>query len=66
VAAVVKRGFLEMRGLAITYRAAPGQATERLVEPQYLYFNAPVWYLLAWDALRDDLRTFRIDRIARA
>jgi predicted DNA-binding transcriptional regulator YafY len=25
----------------------------------------PVWYALAWDRLRDDVRFFRIDRIHR-
>jgi predicted DNA-binding transcriptional regulator YafY len=28
--------------------------------------SVPAWYLLAWDRLRDDIRTFRIDRIHRA
>jgi predicted DNA-binding transcriptional regulator YafY len=36
---------------------------EREVELQYLYYNVPVWYALAWDRLRDDVRSFRIDRI---
>ncbi len=26
----------------------------------------PVWYILAWDHLREDVRTFRCDRIERA
>ena len=30
---------------------------------QYLYNNVPVWYALAWDHLRADVRFFRIDRI---
>ena len=30
---------------------------------QYLYYNVPVWYVLAWDRLRDDVRFFRVDRI---
>ena len=25
----------------------------------------PIWYVLAWDRLRDDVRFFRIDRIKR-
>jgi predicted DNA-binding transcriptional regulator YafY len=33
------------------------------VEPQFLYFCMPVWYLLAWDRLRNAVRCFRIDRI---
>jgi predicted DNA-binding transcriptional regulator YafY len=38
-------------------------ATSRDVEPQFLYLNLPVWYLLAWDRLRKAIRCFRIDRI---
>lgn len=26
-------------------------------------YNIPVWYVLAWDHLRDDVRSFRVDRI---
>jgi predicted DNA-binding transcriptional regulator YafY len=37
--------------------------TSRDIEPQFLYLNVPVWYLLAWDRLRSAIRCFRIDRI---
>ena len=40
--------------------------TTRQIEPQFLFFSVPAWYLLSWDRLRDDIRTFRIDRIHRA
>jgi predicted DNA-binding transcriptional regulator YafY len=33
------------------------------LEPQFLYLNVPVWYLLAWDRLRGAVRFFRIDRV---
>lgn len=26
----------------------------------------PLWYILAWDHLRDDVRCFRLDRIQKA
>ncbi len=66
VTAVVKHAFLEMRRLRIDYRDEAGRPSAREVEPQFLYYNAPVWYLLAWDRLRADVRTFRIDRIEGA
>ncbi len=44
------------------YRDADGTASERLVWPLALHFWGQVWTLAAWCELRDDFRTFRIDR----
>jgi predicted DNA-binding transcriptional regulator YafY len=57
--------FLYQRPAGIRYRDQTGTITEREIETQYLYYNMPVWYALAWDRLRDDVRFFRIDRIHR-
>lgn len=57
--------FLYQRVAAIRYTDQAGEITEREIETQYLYYNVPVWYALAWDRLRDDVRFFRIDRIQR-
>ncbi|MEV4416083.1 HTH domain-containing protein [Catellatospora sp. NPDC049609] len=57
--------FLYQRVAAIRYEDQTGTVTEREIETQYLYYNVPVWYALAWDRLRDDIRFFRIDRINR-
>lgn len=68
-ARVVERlhqGFLMMRKLHIHYRDASGEETERTIEPQYLLLSYPVWYAIAWDDLRSEVRTFRCDRIERA
>ncbi|WP_238011193.1 WYL domain-containing protein [Dactylosporangium sp. AC04546] len=58
--------FLHQRLLRITYEDQYGAATERDIEAQYLYYNLPVWYALAWDRLREDVRFFRVDRIRAA
>jgi predicted DNA-binding transcriptional regulator YafY len=50
---------LKMR---FAYRDADGTASERLVWPLALHFWGQVWTLAAWCELRDDFRTFRIDR----
>lgn len=55
--------FANRQVALISYEDQHGQVTEREVELQYLYYNVPVWYALAWDRLRDDVRSFRIDRI---
>jgi predicted DNA-binding transcriptional regulator YafY len=47
----------------IRYRAAGGSVTERLTDPYGIAFQSGAWYLVAWDHLRDEVRTFRLDRI---
>jgi predicted DNA-binding transcriptional regulator YafY len=39
------------------------QRTERTVRPLSLAYFGPVWILAAWCELREDFRTFRLDRI---
>jgi predicted DNA-binding transcriptional regulator YafY len=58
--------FFNMRCLAIDYVDRTGARTAREVEPQFLYLNIPVWYLLTWDRSRAAVRFFRIDRIKSA
>jgi predicted DNA-binding transcriptional regulator YafY len=60
------RAFLEQRLMRFSYRDATGTDSERLVEPQLLLLNFPVWYVVAWDRPRDGVRTFRCDRIGGA
>ena len=52
--------------LAFSYADGRGRNTERSVEPQGLAHTGHRWYLVAWDRLRDDWRTFRIDRMVGA
>lgn len=56
--------FLQRRHLQFRYRDAQGAETNRVVEPQAMLILPPVWYLVAWDPLRDDFRHFRMDRIS--
>ena len=59
----VAEAFFNMRCIAIEYADQNGAITTRDVEPQFLYLNVPVWYLLVWDRLRSAIRFFRVDRI---
>jgi predicted DNA-binding transcriptional regulator YafY len=52
--------------LAIAYSGEDGAASERTIRPLGLYFWGRIWTLAAWCELRDDFRTFRVDRIGRA
>jgi predicted DNA-binding transcriptional regulator YafY len=45
--------------------ASRGHATEREVEPLGLVYYLQQWHLIAWCRLRDEVRDFRVDRIAR-
>ncbi|GGM06732.1 DNA-binding transcriptional regulator [Pseudooceanicola nanhaiensis] len=49
--------------LTLAYVDEQDRATERPVRPLALFFWGKVWTLLAWCELREDFRTFRIDRI---
>jgi len=49
--------------LRFAYRDASGVESHREVEAYRLILRAGRWYLLAWDATRDEWRTFRIDRM---
>ncbi|WP_188743219.1 helix-turn-helix transcriptional regulator [Agromyces bauzanensis] len=55
--------FANRRIAIIRYQDQQASITDREIELQYPYYSVPVWYVLAWDRLRDDVRTFRIDRI---
>ena len=45
------------------YVAESGERTIRIIEAQYIVLNWPMWYVLAWDHLRNSERIFRLDRI---
>ncbi len=56
--------FFESRKLIVTYLDEKGTFTNRTIEPHFLLFNWPVWHIVAWDYLREDIRFFRVDRIS--
>jgi predicted DNA-binding transcriptional regulator YafY len=51
--------------IRVTYRAFSGDETRRELSPHGLVVHSGRWYLAAYDHLRDDLRTFRVDRMLR-
>ena len=57
--------FLGRQRLRFQYRDAKGQVTCRNVEPQAMLILPPLWYLVAWDPVREGFRHFRMDRICR-
>lgn len=53
-------GRLKVR---FAYCDAEGSGSRRTVRPLALHFWGQVWTLAAWCELRDDFRTFRVDRV---
>lgn len=49
--------------LDFSYEDGQGRTTQRAVEPQGVVHTGMRWYLVAWDRVRSDWRTFRIDRM---
>lgn len=49
--------------MEFSYEDSQGRSAQRSVEPQGVVHTGQRWYLVAWDRVRNDWRTFRIDRI---
>ncbi|MHA7271972.1 helix-turn-helix transcriptional regulator [Arthrobacter sp. TMT4-20] len=52
----------ERRTVVFRYSRQDGESSRRLVEPYRLVDTGRRWYLVAWDTMREDWRTFRVDR----
>ncbi len=48
------------------YQSGQAAETERFVDSYGLIFHAGLWYTVAYCHLRQDLRTFRLDRVLQA
>jgi predicted DNA-binding transcriptional regulator YafY len=60
----LRGAILERRKVRFAYTRADEQRSERTVRPVGLFFWGYNWTLTAWCELRDDFRSFRVDRIA--
>ena len=61
--AELRRALRSQLKVHFRYRDALADASERTVRPLCLAYFGPVWLLSAWCELREDFRTFRLDRI---
>jgi predicted DNA-binding transcriptional regulator YafY len=53
------------RRLRTWYRTFSSDESQRELSPHGLVVHSGRWYLAAWDHDREDLRTFRVDRMSR-
>ncbi len=61
----LRRAVRSQRKVHFAYVDVLARGSERTVRPLSLAYFGPVWVLAAWCELRDDFRTFRLDRIDR-
>ena len=66
VALTLADAIRRRRRVRFAYRSFSGEATRREVSPHGLVVHAGRWYLAAYDHGREDLRTFRVDRMTSA
>ena len=62
----LRRAVIDRRKLQLRYVDEAGRASERIVRPLGCFFWGAVWTLAAWCELRQDFRSFRLDRLQRA
>ncbi len=61
---VLLQSLSEQRVISLEYTTFEEEVTtKRTVEPVGVYYSFEQWYLIAWCRLRNDYRTFRLDRI---
>ena len=66
VVQALHQAFIDQEELEIRYQREDGKTSERSIAPHYLLLKYPVWYVVAFDHLREGPRTFRCDRILNA
>lgn len=64
VLGLVQRAVAEGRRVRFGYLNSRGESEERSVDPLRVESIDADWYLRGWDHLRQDLRTFRFDRMS--
>ncbi|HSI75918.1 MAG TPA: YafY family protein [Lunatimonas sp.] len=61
---ILLQSLSEKRVISLAYTTFEQEVTtKRAVEPVGVYYSFDQWYLIAWCRLRNDYRTFRLDRI---
>ena len=59
----VRRAIAAHHSLDITYTALNGAISQRVIRPLQAEYWGKVWTCTAWCELRDDFRSFRLDRM---
>lgn len=60
------QAFVDQEILEVRYQREDGMQSQRQIEPHYLLLKYPIWYVVAFDHLRNGPRVFRCDRMIEA
>lgn len=60
---LLRVGIKGLQKVEFSYRREDGQPSSRTVHPLGLFYWGKVWTLTAWCELRDEFRSFRLDRM---
>ena len=60
----IRQAIREQRMVEITYQDAEGKGSSRAIRPLVVWDFTDGWMFSAWCELRQDFRTFRMDRIS--
>jgi len=63
---LLRRAVMEHRKARFAYQREDGEGSVRTVWPLGLFYWGAVWTLVSWCELRNDFRSFRLDRISDA
>jgi predicted DNA-binding transcriptional regulator YafY len=61
---LLRRAAADRRKCGFTYTRPDGATSVRTVRPLGLFYWGAAWTLLAWCELRNDFRSFRLDRVS--
>lgn len=60
---LLREAILNHIPISFDYYSAEGEATSRTIEPVRLSFKGMAWYIQGWCRLREDFRTFKLNRM---
>lgn len=60
---ITRQAIDQRRRLEVHYRGEDGSLSERVIRPLGLYFWGKIWTVAAWCEMRNDFRSFRLDRV---
>jgi predicted DNA-binding transcriptional regulator YafY len=63
---VIEEAISDEKCLQLNYDSITSGMTSRIVEPYFIIFKGRAFYFVAFCRLRNDFRTFRIDRVHKA
>jgi predicted DNA-binding transcriptional regulator YafY len=66
IVAALSAGVRQSRGVLLRHRAYDGAESERAIDPYNIVYRVGRWYAVGYCRLRQDIRTFRLDRVLEA